>query len=189
MALLTAQLDDPFGYGRIVRADDGAVRAIVEEKDCDDEQRTIDETNPLYAFDAAGLRAVLPRLSDDNAQGELYLTDTVALFAEDGRPVVDVALEDPEEAGRVNSLAQLSEVRWALQARILEEHLANGVRIEDPSTTMMRGGVTIGATPSSAVLRAPCRGPDQGRARSGPSPTCAPGPCWRTGPSSRTSAR
>lgn len=146
MALLTAQLDDPFGYGRIVRGEDGAVRAIVEEKDCDDEQRTIDETNPgLYAFDAAGLRAVLPRLSDDNAQGELYLTDTVALFAEDGRPVADVALEDPEEASGVNSLVQLSEVRWALQARILEEHLANGVRIEDPSTTMIDAGVTIGA--------------------------------------------
>jgi bifunctional UDP-N-acetylglucosamine pyrophosphorylase/glucosamine-1-phosphate N-acetyltransferase len=145
MALLTAELDDPFGYGRILRGDDGVVCGIVEEKDCDDQQRLIDETNPgLYAFDAAVLREVLPQLSDDNAQGELYLTDAVGLFASTGRPVADVALEDSEEASGVNSLVQLAEVRWALQARVLERHLANGVRIEDPATTMIDADVEIG---------------------------------------------
>lgn len=145
MALMTAELADPTGYGRIQRGDEGEVVGIVEERDCTDEQRRGYETNPgLYAFDASVLREVLPQLSSDNAQGEYYLTDAIEFFVKSGRQVADLMLADTEEAAGVNSLEQLGEVRWALQARILEDHLANGVRIEDPASTMIDCGVEIG---------------------------------------------
>lgn len=145
MGLMTAELADPTGYGRIQRGDEGQVIGIVEERDCNDEQRLGYETNPgLYAFDAPALRKILPQLSSDNSQGEYYLTDAVEFFVKAGGRVVDLLLEDAEEAAGVNSLEQLGEVRWALQARILEQHLANGVRIEDPSTTMIDCEVEIG---------------------------------------------
>lgn len=145
MALMTAELADPAGYGRIQRDEEGRVVSIVEDRDCTPEQRLGYETNPgLYAFDGAFLQEVLPQLSSDNAQGELYLTDAIELFVRADHPVADLMLEDAEEAAGVNSLAQLGEVRWALQARILEEHLDNGVRIEDPASTMIDCQVEIG---------------------------------------------
>ncbi|HIG85471.1 MAG TPA: bifunctional N-acetylglucosamine-1-phosphate uridyltransferase/glucosamine-1-phosphate acetyltransferase [Planctomycetes bacterium] len=145
MALLTAELADPRGYGRIQRDEEGVVIGIVEERDCSEEQRLCYETNPgLYVFDTKALLEVLPQLSSDNSQGEYYLTDVVELFVKANRRVVDLMLDDAEEATGVNSLEQMAEARWALQARILEQHLANGVRIEDPSTTMIDCQVEIG---------------------------------------------
>jgi bifunctional UDP-N-acetylglucosamine pyrophosphorylase/glucosamine-1-phosphate N-acetyltransferase len=153
MAILTSIADDPHGYGRIVRGADGAFERIVEEADCSDEERELAEVNTgVYAFPGRELLACLPRLGDANAQGELYLTDVAAMFVAEGREVVAVAIADPEEGSGINTLAQLAEARWTLQVRILEEHLANGVVIEDPATTYIDHGVEIGA----GTLVLPC---------------------------------
>ena len=147
MAIMTAVLEESRGFGRIVRADGGigAFEAIVEERDCTEEQLEIAEGNlGVYAFPGKQLVEYLPQLSDDNAQNEFYLTDVVGMFVQDGRAVATVQIEDLDEGIGVNDLVQLSEARWALQVRILEEHLSNGVQIEDPSTTYIDHGVEIG---------------------------------------------
>lgn len=145
-ALLTVRVDEPRGFGRILREADETFVGIVEEKDATPEQRRIDELNVgVYAFDGAVLREDLPRLTNDNAQNEYYITDLLGMSVEAGRPVAPVELEDPAEAQGVNSLAELAEARWNLQMRILEEHMANGVLIEDPATTFIEHGVEIGA--------------------------------------------
>ncbi|MEO0652091.1 MAG: NTP transferase domain-containing protein [Planctomycetota bacterium] len=152
-SLLTARLVDPTGYGRILRDGDGKVSSIVEQKDATPEQAAVNETNVgVYAFPAERLPELLDRLSNDNAQREYYLTDVIGMLVEEGRDVVPVELEDPDEARGVNTLAQLGEARAILQERILEQHLAAGVLIEDPATTYIDHGVTIG--PGTHVL--PC---------------------------------
>ncbi|MEM7516785.1 MAG: NTP transferase domain-containing protein [Planctomycetota bacterium] len=147
-AILTCVMDEPRGFGRIVRSDGGigALEAIVEEKDCSEEQRAIAECNlGVYAFPGPALLAELPKLSNDNAQGEYYLTDVVgAITSKNPGSVHAVPIEDAEEALGVNTLAHLAEARWAIQVRLLEEHLANGVQIEDPGSTYIDWGVEIG---------------------------------------------
>ncbi|MDA0373877.1 MAG: NTP transferase domain-containing protein [Planctomycetota bacterium] len=145
-SILTAFPDDVAGLGRILRDEDFQLRGIREDRDCSEEERAIDEINVgVYCYDAARLRPALAALSDDNAQGELYLTDTVAHLLEAGESVESVVCEDPTEALGVNSLVQLAEARAVLQTRIHEQHLAAGVLIEDPATTTIDHGVTIGA--------------------------------------------
>ena len=145
VSLLTALVDDPFGYGRVLRAGDDAFERIVEQKDASDTERLVNEVNlGVYCFSRGHLDGDLGRLTNDNAQGEYYITDLVGMAASDGRPVAPLLLEDEREAQGVNDLAQLADVRWQLQMRILEEHMANGVRIMDPSTTFIDHGVTIG---------------------------------------------
>jgi len=145
MAMLTAWPDDPTGLGRIVRGADGEFQAIVEHKDATDEQRAIGEVNlGVYAFPAPQLLERLPQLTNENVQGEYYLTDVPAMFVAAGEPVAAHELDDADEALGVNTLMQLAEARWALQVRILEQHLANGVRIEDPASTYVDVDVTIG---------------------------------------------
>jgi bifunctional UDP-N-acetylglucosamine pyrophosphorylase/glucosamine-1-phosphate N-acetyltransferase len=152
-SLMTVLLADPHGFGRILRDERGAFRAIVEERDASDEEREIQETNlGVYCFPSRELHELLPRLARNNAQGELYLTDVAELFVREGRSVEVVELEDETEAVGVNTLAQLAEARWELQVRILEEHMANGVLIEDPATTYVAHGVKIG--PGTHIL--PC---------------------------------
>jgi len=146
MALLTARPRDPRGFGRIVRGAGGAVQRIVEEKDADAATRAIDEVNlGVYCFDAALLRDALPKLQPNNAQRELYVTDVVASFVAAGRAARAVEVADEREAIGINTLKHLAEARTALQERILDEHLARGVYIEDPSTTVIDHGVKIGA--------------------------------------------
>lgn len=145
-ALLTAEPADPRGFGRIVRGPDGRVLRIVEQKDASAAERAIAEVNlGVYAFDGGELVAHLPKLANDNAQKEYYLTDVVARMVAGGRRVEALVLEDEQEAIGVNTLAHLAEARAALQARIHERHLANGVYIEDPATTYIDHGVEIGA--------------------------------------------
>ena len=152
-ALLTARFAVPFGYGRIVRDPEGRFARIVEHKDASPEQRAIDEVNlGVYAFDGPALFRELPELSNDNAQGEYYLTDLLEKAVTAGRQVQVVELEDEAEGQGVNTLAQLAEVRTTMQMRILERHMAAGVYIEDPATTYVEHGVTIG--PGTKLL--PC---------------------------------
>ncbi len=145
-AIFTALADDPRGFGRILRDEEGDFRAVREERDCSPEERAIPEVNTgVYAFPGKLLLDALPKLSNDNAQGEYYLTDVPVMLAAAGKPVECVLLEDLDETIGVNDLGHLAEARWVLQLRILEGHLANGVAIEDPATTYIDHGVTIGA--------------------------------------------
>jgi bifunctional UDP-N-acetylglucosamine pyrophosphorylase/glucosamine-1-phosphate N-acetyltransferase len=146
VALLTARPADPRGFGRIVRTEAGSVARIVEEKDASTGEKSIREVNlGVYAFDGAFLAAALPRLQANNAQRELYVTDVVGMFANAGRAASAVELDDEREAIGVNTLAHLAEARAALQARINDAHMQAGVFIEDPATTYIAHGVTIGA--------------------------------------------
>ncbi len=134
--LLTTVLDDPAGYGRIVRAPDGAVLEVVEHKDADEVTRRIDEiATGVYAFDAAALRDALSQLKTDNAQGEQYLPDVVAIHRAAGLVVAASVAEDADEGYCVNDRVQLSEARRLLRDRLVEQHQRAGVTVVDPLTT------------------------------------------------------
>ena len=142
--LLTARPAKPRGFGRILR-EDGAFQGIVEEKDASPAERAIDEVNTgVYVFARQELLELLPRLQNDNVQGEYYLTDLLGLLRRLGHGVETVELDDEREAVGINSLDHLSEARAVLQSRILEGHMARGVFIEDPATTYVDWGVEIG---------------------------------------------
>ena len=150
VVLLTSELDDPTGYGRVLRDDDGRVRAVVEERDADDAQRSVREVaTSVYAFDATLLREALGRLSTDNAQGEEYLTDVVALLVADGRAVAAVRAPAEETAG-VNDRAQLADAATALRRRLVREHQRAGVGVEDGGTTYV--DATVELEPDATVL-------------------------------------
>jgi bifunctional UDP-N-acetylglucosamine pyrophosphorylase/glucosamine-1-phosphate N-acetyltransferase len=153
MAMLTSFTDSPTGYGRIVRGEEGELLRIVEERDASAEERLIPEINSgVYAFGCAELLTYLGRVESQNDQGERYLTDVPGMYAAEGRGVELVELLDADEGAGVNSLADLAEVRWGVQLRILEQHLSSGVHIEDPATTYIDHGVEIGS--GTAIL--PC---------------------------------
>ena len=136
VTLLSTEVVDPTGYGRVVRGADGGVVAIVEDKDADDEQRAIREINTsTYVFDADVLRGALARLGRDNAAGELYLTDVVALAHAEGHRVHALLTDDPVAAEGVNDRVQLAAIRAELNRRILEEWMRAGVTVVDPATT------------------------------------------------------
>ena len=145
VSILTAVIDDPTGYGRIIRREDGSFERIVEHKDASEEERMVNETNlGVYCFDRATLDGDLGQLDNNNAQGEYYITDLVGMADQGGRPVLPLVLDDAGEAQGVNDLGQLADVRWQVQMRILEGHMAAGVRIMDPATTFIDHGVEIG---------------------------------------------
>ena len=151
VAVLTMQVDDPFGYGRIVRDQEDTVCAIVEHKDCTDEQLAIAECNSgFYCFDKNFLFEALDQVSTQNAQGEYYLTDVLALAYEAGKPVVGIVSDDPAECLGVNSQVQLAEATALLQERINRFHMENGVTIMDPSTTWIGPDVQI--APDTEIL-------------------------------------
>lgn len=144
-SVLTAFPEDPTGLGRILRDESANLLGVREERDCSPEEAEIDEINAgFYCFDAATLRPLIAELSDDNAQGELYLTDTVEMLIAKGETVTAVVAEDPDDVLGVNDLRQLALATEIMRERILLEHLANGVRIEDPGTTFIDHGVRIG---------------------------------------------
>ncbi|WP_132975212.1 bifunctional UDP-N-acetylglucosamine diphosphorylase/glucosamine-1-phosphate N-acetyltransferase GlmU [Pseudonocardia dioxanivorans] len=135
MTVLTTTLDDPTGYGRIVAGADG-VTAIVEQKDATAEQRAITEVNSgIYAFDADFLRSGLTRLTTDNAQGELYLTDLVAIAVADGHRVGTLHSDDPWLVRGVNDRVQLAEAGAELNRRVVRGWMLEGVTVVDPATT------------------------------------------------------
>lgn len=145
MALLTVNLDDPTGYGRIVRNDDDAVVAIVEHKDADAKQRAIQECNTgIMAMTAEQLRRWLPRLSAENAQGEYYLTDVIAMAAADGIEIQATQPASPIEVEGINDRRQLAALERAYQCRQAERLMAAGVSLSDPARFDLRGEVTVG---------------------------------------------
>ncbi|MFD0685161.1 bifunctional UDP-N-acetylglucosamine diphosphorylase/glucosamine-1-phosphate N-acetyltransferase GlmU [Actinomadura fibrosa] len=141
--VLTTEIPDPTGYGRMVRAADGSVAAIVEHKDADAAQRAIGEINVgMYAFDGALLEDALKRVTTDNAKGEEYLTDVVAILRGDGHRAGAHLAADWVETQGVNDRVQLAQARRQLNDRILEAHMRAGVTIVDPATTWIDVGVT-----------------------------------------------
>jgi len=145
VTVLTARVADPTGYGRILREPDGSVAAIVEHRDATDEQRAVDEINSgIYAFDGAVLVAALDRLSPDNDQGELYLTDVLGLARAAGGRVAAMVTEDVWQTEGVNDRVQLAAMRRELNDRILVRLMRDGVTIVDPATTWVDVTVAVG---------------------------------------------
>ena len=145
VAVLTAKLDEPRGYGRIVRNSEGAIRAIVEEKDASVQQKRIREINTgLMALPTARLAAWLERLKNDNAQREYYLTDIVTLALLDGVEVHAVAADDAHETLGVNGRADLAQVERIYQRRYAAQLLDAGVMLADPERFDVRGTLTCG---------------------------------------------
>jgi bifunctional UDP-N-acetylglucosamine pyrophosphorylase / glucosamine-1-phosphate N-acetyltransferase len=141
--ILTARREDPGNYGRIVRAADGSVKAIVEAADASDAELAIDEVNSaIYVFAAQRLWPALERLDPANAQGELYLTDAVRLLVEDGERVTAYEAEANEVVG-VNTRVELADAAAALRDRINDEHMLAGVTIVDPAATWIEPTVEL----------------------------------------------
>ncbi len=142
--ILTSIEDDPAGYGRIVRNEAGEVSAIVEHKDCTPEQLAIKEVNSgMYAFDSNDLAEYLDKIGNNNAQGEYYLTDVVALMVADGKTVDAVAVDDPAETMGINNRAQLAAASKQMQRRINERHMLAGVTMLDPDLVWIGPDVKI----------------------------------------------
>jgi len=142
---LTTVMDDPTGYGRILRDARGAIVEIVEEADATPEQRAIKEVNSgVYAFEASLLADSVKRVPTDNAKGEEYLTDVVAILQAEGQRVASVMEEDATDVFGVNDRVQLAQARRVLNARVLERWMRAGVTITDPSTTAIDVDVVIG---------------------------------------------
>lgn len=143
--VLTARLDDPFGYGRILRDAAGGVAGIVEQKDASAEQLKIDEINTgIYCFEAQPLFAALDGITCDNAQKEYYLTDVLAILARSGRKVGAVATADFQETLGINSRLQLAEAEAILRRRKLVALMEAGVTVMDPASTFIDETVSIG---------------------------------------------
>ncbi len=154
LALAVMRPQDPRGYGRIVRDADGTIARVVEEADADAKVRAIAEVNAgIYCFAADFLRAQISRLSADNAQGELYLPDLVALARKQQRAVVAVEVAEEEALG-VNDRVQLARAERILQRRIIQEWQRKGVTIEQPETVRIEMGVAIG---EDTVIHAGCQ--------------------------------
>jgi bifunctional UDP-N-acetylglucosamine pyrophosphorylase / glucosamine-1-phosphate N-acetyltransferase len=147
--MVTTVLDDPSGYGRVVRDASGSVERVVETKvegDSSDEYLSIREVNTgVYAFDTRALREALPTLHTDNAQGELYLPEVLEVLTRAGRQVAAHTLQDPALLLGVNDRVALAQVRKIAQRQIHEHHMRAGVEIVDPDTTVIDADVEIGA--------------------------------------------
>ena len=141
--LLTSIIENPTGYGRVIRDENGVDR-IVEHKDCNEEELKVNEINAgMYCFDIKELLVSLDKLSNDNAQGEYYLTDVIGILKSQGKKVgaVDTAFE---ETLGVNSRVELAQAEEIMRKRIANKHLVNGVTIIDPSSTYIGVDVEIG---------------------------------------------
>ena len=151
VTVLTAEVPDASGYGRIVRAATGAVLRIVEHRDATDAELSIREINAgIYVFDAGHLRDGLARLTTDNAQGVLYLTDVLALAREAGGRVGAFVAPDASAVEGVNDRVQLAAAGAALNRRIVERWMRDGVTVVDPATTWIDAGVLL--EPDAVVL-------------------------------------
>jgi len=138
-------------YGRVIRGEDDAIDAIVEAVDASPEQLAVDELNAgVYCFDADVLRGAVPRLSDNNAKGELYITDLLGIAAADGGRTLGVVAGGADELIGINTRADLAEVEGILRTRILTEHMLNGITISMPDTVLIEPTVVI--EPDAIIL-------------------------------------
>jgi len=145
LAILTVDMDDPAGYGRVLR-DGDTVRGIVEHKDASGPELAITETNTgVMACPAGRLKGWLAALGNDNSQGEYYLTDVVAMAVADGVPVHGVRADSATEVMGINDKKQLAEAERALQARLVDELMAQGVGFADPARVDIRGTLSCGS--------------------------------------------
>ena len=143
--ILTAYANDPTGYGRILRNEDGHVEKIVEHKDASDEERNVKEINTgTYCFDNKYLFDALKNVSNENSQGEYYLPDVVEILKAQGEIVSAYQTEEFEETLGVNDRVALSQAEGFMKKRINEEHMRNGVTIVDPANTYISADVEIG---------------------------------------------
>lgn len=144
--VLTAHMENPTGYGRIIRNEEGKVLRIVEQKDGTPDELAVQEINTgMYAFDSQKLWPCLAQLSDDNAQGELYITDVVGILVNAGERVSAYMTMDEDESLGVNSRVQLAEAERILRNRKLRELMDAGVTIIDPATTYVAPEVVVGS--------------------------------------------
>ena len=147
--MATMILDDPTGYGRVIRNGDGSVQRVVETKapgDATDEELAIEEVNTgVYAFAGGPMVDALRRVTPDNAQGEIYLPDALPVLRADGQRIAAYVVDDATLTLGVNDRADLAEVTALARLRILRHHMRNGVTMLSPQTTIVDAGVTIGA--------------------------------------------
>lgn len=145
LVLLSAILEEGGNYGRVVRDETGAVKEIVEARDCTPEQKEIREINAgVYCFNNRDLFDALSELTTDNAQNEYYLTDLVRILNEKGKHVDAIAASDPDEMAGINTVSELYDVyRW-MKDRINRRHMLAGVQIVDPQRTVIGQDVKIG---------------------------------------------
>jgi bifunctional UDP-N-acetylglucosamine pyrophosphorylase/glucosamine-1-phosphate N-acetyltransferase len=144
ITVLTAEVSDATGYGRVLRDDDGNVTGIVEHRDADDRQREIREINSgIYAFDAEVLADALGRIGTANDQGEMYLTDVLGIAHADGRPVRALAIDDLWQVEGVNDRVQLATLGAELNRRIVTAWMRAGVSVIDPATTWIDASVEL----------------------------------------------
>ena len=145
IAMLAAELDDPTGYGRVIRDAAGKVARIVEQKDASDDEREITTVNTgILVADAAPLQRWLAHLSNDNAQREYYLTDVFAAAADEFNPAEIVRVDDPQEVEGANDRWQLAQLERALQRRCAQALCVAGARLADPERFDQRGTVRVG---------------------------------------------
>ena len=145
VSLLTVELDDPTGYGRIVR-EDGKVMSIVEHKDATDDIKAIKEVNTgILAVNASYLNKCLNKIDNDNVQGEYYLTDLIALAVNDGNEVITTQARHCYEVEGINDRKQLARLERIFQRGIAENLLTDGVGLADPDRIDVRGELTVGS--------------------------------------------
>ncbi|UCG38774.1 MAG: bifunctional UDP-N-acetylglucosamine diphosphorylase/glucosamine-1-phosphate N-acetyltransferase GlmU [bacterium] len=144
VSVLTGHFDDPTGYGRMVRGDHGEVLGIVEQRDLSPGQEKITEVNlGVYAFDAGFLKREIPRLDNDNAQGEYYLTDLIGAAVRSGSGAVTLVTDEPGEARGINTLKELTVMEKQMNRNHVARLLDSGVRIVDPESTWIDETVEI----------------------------------------------
>lgn len=144
VTILTGEVADPFGYGRVLRDAAGDVQAIVEEKDATPEQAAVREINSgVFAFDGEFLADALGRITNDNAKGEYYLTDVVAIATSEGRRVGAHRIDDVMQTEGANDRAQLAGLAAELNRRILDRWMREGVTVVDPTTTWVDADVVL----------------------------------------------
>jgi bifunctional UDP-N-acetylglucosamine pyrophosphorylase/glucosamine-1-phosphate N-acetyltransferase len=145
VGLLTVDLDDPFGYGRIIR-EGGSIQKSVEERDATDDQKKIKEVNTgVMCCSARQLKRWLGQLNNDNAQGEYYLTDVIGMAVAGGDVVNGIKAKDQAEIMGINDKKQLADAERALQRRVVDQLMEQGVAFADPARVDIRGDVTCGA--------------------------------------------
>ena len=144
LTVLTTDHPNPYGYGRIIRDEDGEITEIVEEKDCDTYQRRITEINAsVYAVDNKKLFSTLRLIKDNNKQKEYYLTDIVKHFRAQGYKVHGYQISDHMQISGVNDQIQLTEMEEFLRQKIIRRHLSNGVTVHSPHTVVIGSDVKI----------------------------------------------